>query len=165
VGVLRNPAYCARVCYGKTEQRPRQRITGPLRQRNGIASRDSASHERPRQEWIEVPVPALVSEEVFPLAQEQLPKNAHHSPRRTIESTLLQGMPVCKQSDIRCIEQPREPPNRKSTIIAASARMDIAVSKGLFAPNARKTRLQTSTSSRVFGHTHKHLEMLRRRVA
>jgi site-specific DNA recombinase len=96
-GMLRNPAYCGRACYGKTEQRPRQRITRPLRQRNGVASRDSASHERPRQEWIEVPVPALVAEEVFALAQEQLQKNAHHSPRRTIEPTLLQGLLVCKQ--------------------------------------------------------------------
>jgi site-specific DNA recombinase len=96
-GMLRNPAYCGKACYGKTEQRPRQRITRPLRQRNGVASRDSASHERPRQEWIEVPVPALVTEEVFSLAQEQLQKNAHHSPRRTIEPTLLQGMLVCQQ--------------------------------------------------------------------
>ena len=49
---------------------------------------------RPRQEWIEVPVPALVNEEVFALAQEQLQKNAHHSLRRTVEPTLLQGMLV-----------------------------------------------------------------------
>jgi len=96
-GMLRNPAYCGKACYGKTELRPRQRVTRPLRQRNGVASRDSASHERPRQEWIEVPVPALVSEEVFALAQEQLRKNTHHSPRRTMEPTLLQGMLVCQQ--------------------------------------------------------------------
>src|ERR1700675_927725 len=96
-GMLRNPAYCGKACYGKTELRPRQRITRPLRQRNGVASRDSANHERPRQEWIEVPVPPLVSEEVFALAQEQLQKNTHHSPRRTMEPTLLQGMLVCQQ--------------------------------------------------------------------
>ena len=54
----------------------------------GLASRDSANHERPRQEWIEVPVPALVSEAMFALAQEQLQQNKHHSPRRTVEPTL-----------------------------------------------------------------------------
>jgi site-specific DNA recombinase len=96
-GLLRNPAYRGRGCYGKTELRPRQRITRPLRQRHGVASRDSANHERPREDWIEVPVPALVSEEIFALAQEQLEKNKHHSPRRTIETTLLQGMLVCEQ--------------------------------------------------------------------
>jgi site-specific DNA recombinase len=96
-GLLRNPAYRGRACYGKTELRPRQRITRPLRQRHGVASRDSANHERPREDWIEVPVPALVTEEIFALAQEQLEKNKHHSPRRTIEPTLLQGILVCEQ--------------------------------------------------------------------
>lgn len=79
-GLLRNPAYWGRACYGKTELRPRQRITRPLRQRNGLASRDSASHERPRQDWIEIAVPALISEETFALAQEQLEQNKRHSP-------------------------------------------------------------------------------------
>jgi site-specific DNA recombinase len=96
-GMLRNPAYRGTACYGKTELRPRQRITRPLRQRKGLPNRDSAGHERPRTEWIEVPVPALVSEEVFTLAQEQLEKNRRHSPRRTVEPTLLQGMLVCEQ--------------------------------------------------------------------
>jgi site-specific DNA recombinase len=96
-GMLRNPAYRGIACYGKTELRPRQRITRPLRQRKGLPSRDSAGHERPRMEWIEVPVPALVSEEMFALAQEQLEKNKRHSPRRTVEPTLLQGMLVCEQ--------------------------------------------------------------------
>jgi site-specific DNA recombinase len=34
---------------------------------------------------------------MFALAQEQLEKNKRHSPRRTIEPTLLQGMLVCEQ--------------------------------------------------------------------
>jgi len=96
-GILRNPAYPGKACYGKTELGPRQRITRPIRQRKGWPSRNSASHERPRQDWIEVPVPPLVSEEVFALAQQQLAKNKHHAPRRTIEPTLLQGMLVCQQ--------------------------------------------------------------------
>ena len=96
-GMLRNPAYRGRACFGKTEIRPRQRITRPLRQRNGLSSRNSANHERPCQDWIEIAVPALISEEVFALAQEQLEKNKRHSPRHTIEPTLLQGMLVCER--------------------------------------------------------------------
>ncbi len=94
--ILRNPAYQGKACFGKTELRPRQRITRRLRQRNRLPTRDSANYERPRQDWIEIPVPALVSEDTFALAQEQLQKNKHHSPRRTIEPTLLQGMLVCQ---------------------------------------------------------------------
>jgi len=95
--MLRNPAYQGRACYGKTELRPRQRITRPLRKRQGLASRNSANHERPRPDWIELAVPALVSEATFALAQEQLERNKHHSPRRTIEPSLLQGMLVCER--------------------------------------------------------------------
>ena len=96
-GMLRNPAYRGTACYGKTELRPRQRITRPLRQRQGVPSRDSANHERPRQEWIEIPVPALVSEETFALAQEQLESNKRHSPaayRRTQPASGDVGLPT-----------------------------------------------------------------------
>jgi len=96
-GMLRNPAYRGCACFGKTEIRPRQRITKRLRQRNGIATRNSANHERPVQDWIEIPVPALVADETFALAQEQLQSNKRHSPRRTIEPTLLQGILVCER--------------------------------------------------------------------
>jgi site-specific DNA recombinase len=78
-------------------ERSRRGKRHPLRQHNGLASRDSANHERPRQDWIEIAVPALVSEETFALAQEQLEQNKRHSPRRTIEPTLLQGMLVCER--------------------------------------------------------------------
>ena len=96
-GMLRNPAYQGKACFGKTELRPRQRITRPLRQKNRLPSRDSANRERPRADWVEIPVPALVSEETFALAQEQLENNKRHSPRRTSDPTLLQGMMVCEQ--------------------------------------------------------------------
>jgi site-specific DNA recombinase len=96
-GMLRNPAYRGRACYGKTELRPRQRITRALRKRQGLASRDSANHERPRPDWIEIAVPALVREQTFDLAQEQLEQNKRHSPRRTLEPSLLQGMLVCER--------------------------------------------------------------------
>ncbi|MEE8287768.1 MAG: recombinase family protein [Gammaproteobacteria bacterium] len=95
--MLRNPAYRGTACFGKTERAERQRITRPLRQRGGYSPRSSANRERPREEWIEIPVPALVSEEQFALAQEQLERNKRHSPRRTREPTLLQNMLVCKR--------------------------------------------------------------------
>src|SRR5438270_795136 len=94
--MLHNPAYAGRAFYGKTELRPRRRITRRLSQR-GLCSRDSSFRERPRQEWIEIPVPALVSEAIFALAQEQFEKNKRFSPRRTLEPSLLQGLLVCQR--------------------------------------------------------------------
>ena len=85
-----------RACFGKTRLQERQRITRPLRQRSILPPRQSANHERPRQEWIEIPVPALVTKETFALAQEQLQKNKQFASRRTIRPTLLQGLLVCE---------------------------------------------------------------------
>ena len=94
--VLRNPAYAGRACFGKTKRRERQRITRRIRQRGSPPPRQSASYDCPRQEWIEIPVPALVSEEAFALAQEQLQKNKQFASRRTIRPTLLQSLLVCQ---------------------------------------------------------------------
>jgi site-specific DNA recombinase len=65
--------------------------------RGGFAARNSASHERPREEWIEIPVPALVSETAFDLAQERLQENKRLSPRRTVEWSIVQGLVSCSK--------------------------------------------------------------------
>ncbi len=57
----------------------------------------TAGHERPRDEWIEIPVPALVSEESFARAQELLQENKVRSRRRTIEPSIVQGMVSCQK--------------------------------------------------------------------
>ena len=93
--MLRNPAYVGKACFGKTERKPRQRITRALRQKGGYTNRCGANQERPREEWIEISVPPLIEEATFALAQEQLEKNKRFSQRRTIEPTLLQGILVC----------------------------------------------------------------------
>ena len=95
--MLRNPAYRGTACFGKTRRAQRQRVTRPLRLRGGVASRDSANHERPREEWIEIPVPALVDESTFAHAQELLQENKVHARRRTIEPSLVQGLVSCQK--------------------------------------------------------------------
>ena len=95
--MLRNPAYRGTACFGKTRRAQRQRVTRPLRLRGGAASRDSANHERPREEWIEIPVPAIVDEPTFARAQELLQENKVHAPRRTIEPSLVQGLVSCQK--------------------------------------------------------------------
>ena len=94
-GILRNPAYKGKACFGKTRQQPRQCVTRPLRQRGGVASATTADHERPREDWIEIPVPAIVSEETFALAGERLALNKARSPRRTRTPSVVQGLVTC----------------------------------------------------------------------
>jgi site-specific DNA recombinase len=95
--MLRNPAYAGRASFGKTKTAARQRITRPLRAKGGFSPRCSTRAERPAADWIEIPVPALVSSDTFALAQERLQQNQRLSARRTKEPTLLQGLLVCSQ--------------------------------------------------------------------
>ncbi|HEY2202381.1 MAG TPA: recombinase family protein, partial [Solirubrobacteraceae bacterium] len=95
--MLRNPAYHGTACFGKTRVAPRQRVTRPLRLRGGMTTRNSANHERPRNEWIEIPVPALIDEPTFARAQELLQENKVRSRRRTIEPSLVQGLVSCRR--------------------------------------------------------------------
>ena len=95
--MLRNPAYAGRAAFGKTERAERKRVTRPLRQKGGYSARCSANRERPKDQWIEMAVPALVSEETFAWAAEKLTENRRFSSRNTKEPTLLQGLLVCGQ--------------------------------------------------------------------
>jgi len=96
-GMLRNPAYKGQACFGKTMIAPRQRVTRPIRMRGGSAPRNSASHERPREEWITIAVPPIVSEETFALARERLETNKVYAPRRTITPSVVQGLVSCSK--------------------------------------------------------------------
>ena len=95
--MLRNPAYVGRAAYGKTESAERRRITRPLRQKGGFSKRCRANRERPREQWIEIAVPALISEPTFARAQERLAQNQRLSIKNTREITLLQGLLVCAE--------------------------------------------------------------------
>ena len=95
--ILRNSAYRGVACFGKTRVSARTRVIRPLRRRGVITPSTTAGHERPREEWIEIPVPALVSEDRFARAQELLQENKIRSRRRTIEPSVVQGLVSCQK--------------------------------------------------------------------
>ena len=95
--MLRNPAYKGTACFGKTEHAERKKITRLLRKRGGFSPRCSCSRERPREEWIEIPVPPIIREGTFSVTRERLERNKQFSPRHTKEPTLLQGLLVCSE--------------------------------------------------------------------
>jgi len=95
--VLRNPAYRGAACFGKTRVSSRTRVMRPQRRRGVTTPNMTSGHERPREEWIEIPVPALVSEETFARAQELLEENKIRSRRRTIEPSIVQGLVSCQK--------------------------------------------------------------------
>ena len=93
-GMLRNPAYRGVACFGKTRLSPRTQMR-PQRRRGITTPSNTAGHQRPREEWIEIPVPALVTEESFARAQELLSHNKIRSRRRTIAPSVVQGLVGC----------------------------------------------------------------------
>jgi site-specific DNA recombinase len=96
--ILRNPAYGGMACFGKTQQAVRERTNNrTLRQRGGLPARNSANHELPPDQWIQIPVPALLDPDTFALAQERLENNKKHASRRTIEPSILQGLVHCRE--------------------------------------------------------------------
>lgn len=112
--MLRNPAYMGLACFGKTETVERRKITRPLRQGGGYSPRNSANRERPREQWIGIPVPPLVSEETFALAQEKLETNKRFA--RVVVTPITGPLPA--------------PPSASSTTTVASAPMTTATRTG-----------------------------------
>jgi site-specific DNA recombinase len=94
-GVLRNSAYRGIACFGKTRICARTRVMRPQRRRGVTTPSTTAGHERPREEWIEIPVPPLITEESFARAQELLQENKIRSRRRTIAPSIVQGLVSC----------------------------------------------------------------------
>jgi len=72
-GMLRNPAYAGRAAFRKTQVVERSKVTRPARTgRLYPKSERSSQRTRPRDEWIEIAVPAIVDTSIFERAQEQL---------------------------------------------------------------------------------------------
>jgi site-specific DNA recombinase len=98
--VLRNPSYMGQAAFGKTERVER---TGSLRPVIGRATvpktAKSGVRERTSDEWIRIPVPAIVSQEVFAAVEAQLERSSVFATRnRKSGRYLLAGLTVC----VRC---------------------------------------------------------------
>lgn len=95
-GMLKNPAYQGTAAFGKTraaDLRPRLR---PQRGRPAQPRRARAPIDVPPEEWIGVPVPALVSEDLFATVQEQLQENRQRARQGQRGARyLLQGLICC----------------------------------------------------------------------
>jgi len=93
-GILKQPAYTGRAYYNRT--RTCHEVVGQPR-RQGRGARRSPTHEpRSREEWIELQVPPLLSEEVWQRVQEQLSMNQEFAARNSQHHFyLLRGLLVC----------------------------------------------------------------------
>ncbi len=153
-GMLTNTAYIGRAVYGHSRYLPARPRSRPIRGHPHPPVRPTARVAVPREEWIEVPVPALVDEAVFAAAQAQLVENRQRK-RDGLRGPrwLLQGLTVCRQCGYPFMARPsrgrvRIPRNAGIASIAAWARTGI----GSVAPHRVATGpSEPSISSRLYG--------------
>ncbi len=114
LGMLRNPAYKGQAAFGKRRQGP---MRPRLRPRKGVPAQPRRPHgcyAVPKEQWLTIPVPAIVEEELFDAAARQLEESRkRRRQRRTGARYLLQGLVVCAgcgyaYSASTCIDRGRE---------------------------------------------------------
>ena len=95
-GMLQNPAYMGRAAFGKTKAGKLTPRVRPQKHSAETPKKPYSTQRTDRDTWIEIPVPPLVSEELFQAVQHQLDENRK---RARVGSRgaryLLQGLTVC----------------------------------------------------------------------
>jgi site-specific DNA recombinase len=97
-GMLRNPAYVGRAGFGKTARdhqgRPAgtrlTRLAGKTRATNPVTT------DRDPDQWIEIPVPALIDETTFERAGRRLDDHKRFAARNSTAPALLKGLVACR---------------------------------------------------------------------
>jgi site-specific DNA recombinase len=96
-GLLKNPAYQGTAAFGKTRLGPLRPRRRAQRNRSVPPRRAVSSSAVPPEEWMTMPVPALVEPEVFAAVQEQVQENKRHARQsRRGALYLLQGLLQCQ---------------------------------------------------------------------
>jgi site-specific DNA recombinase len=96
VGMLKNTTYKGSAVYGKTRSGPRRARLRPCRHSPEQPRRVRTVYRTQREEQEIIPVPAIVSQELFDEVQERLKENARrHRGTPRSERFLLQGLTVC----------------------------------------------------------------------
>ena len=95
-GMLRNPAYAGSAVFGKTQVLQEQPgLNRRARLEGRSTPRASKTVDRPREDWIEIPVPAIVTAETFERAARRLADNKRYASRNSKVPSLLQGLAAC----------------------------------------------------------------------
>jgi site-specific DNA recombinase len=97
-GILRNPAYAGRALTNRTRPAPARRRKSAL-----LPAGPGITHApRPEEEWIEVPVPPIVTEETFAQVQAKLGANQQSAARNTRHEYLLRALVSCGACRLAC---------------------------------------------------------------
>jgi site-specific DNA recombinase len=94
--ILKNEAYIGTAYFGKTQ--PSKGVEGRIYRTEKGEKRSqpiSATKQRPKELWIPIKVPQIISEIDFEIAKNKLTENIKKSSRNTRKPSILQGLLVC----------------------------------------------------------------------
>ena len=95
-GLLKNTAYKGSAAFGKTRTGKRRRRPMPQKGHSKTPRRTGSTYDTAKEDWLLIPVPAIVDEALFETVQEQLDVNRQQaSERKRGASYLLQGLLKC----------------------------------------------------------------------
>jgi site-specific DNA recombinase len=97
-GLLTNPAYKGEAASGRLRTAPARRRKSALER----IGKGMSTRAHPPEEWITVPVPALVAAEQFDLVQRRLAANQRAARRSTTHPYLLRGLVSCGVCRLGC---------------------------------------------------------------
>jgi site-specific DNA recombinase len=99
-GILHNPVYAGTFYYNK-----RRRVEAARKNLSKNQSRSSgptSQVRRPKEEWIPISVPAIITQDRWDQAMEQLQMNLERAPRNNKKNEyLLRGLLVCSECQLR----------------------------------------------------------------
>jgi site-specific DNA recombinase len=98
-GILKNSAYRGIAYFGKVEpcEPISKRLPGRSIRISGRRQPKRGTRPRDRKDWIEIPVPSIIDNDTFEIAQELMKTNKFQSLRNAKPGSLLQGVISCKE--------------------------------------------------------------------
>jgi site-specific DNA recombinase len=95
--MLKNTAYIGKAAFGKTKLGEKRSRLRPQRNASDRPRQSYSTYDVPPDEWIYIPVPPLVSQELFDAVHEQLSENRSRNREHHRGAThLLQGLICCR---------------------------------------------------------------------
>jgi site-specific DNA recombinase len=113
-GMLRNPACAGTAVFGKTQishEQPGLNRAAGLQGRS--VPRPVKTVDRPRGQWLEIPVPAIISRDTFDRAAQRLEDSKRYAARNTKVPSLLQGLAACSACGYGCYRTSARTTSRK----------------------------------------------------
>ena len=101
--MLRNPAYAGTAVFGKTMATSGTPGLNRVARRQGRTTpRAVKTVDRPREQWLEIGVPAIVDQVTFARVAQRLEDNKRFAARNTKVPSLLQGLAACSACGYAC---------------------------------------------------------------